>query len=228
MPLFKYLRSEFADALIERGSLRIGTLYGFGDDEALDSERADKLEGVRQYVGPSSFVSDRDKAATDYLAKKGAILSGCTFENTAGGPAFMHEEGVPDCYIYCTSSTFNKRNCISMGGACIEIVDSRFFDAIGSHLLKKGLIKEHGIVADCIYGDKTQPFTGDRPGKSPGWLVKPEKYRHQTEVRAMWIPTKQTDLRGTIRSSFYKYVTLDREDIVVEALIRSPYIRRVR
>jgi hypothetical protein len=228
MPLFKYLRPEFADALIVRGSLRIGTLYGFRDEEALDPERGDKLEGVRQYVGPSNFDSARDKAATNYLATKGTVLSGCIFENTAGGPAFMHEEGVPDCYIYCTSATFEEANCAAIGGACVEILDPSFFDVVSDELIKRVLTRTRATVERCIYGDKTEAFTRDRGRKPPGWFVKPAKYEHQMEVRAMWVPTKETSMYGTLRSSFIKYVTLDREDIVVEALIRSPCIRRVR
>jgi hypothetical protein len=228
MSLFKYLEAVWADALVNRGSIRIGTLYGFRDAENLDAERADKLEGVRQYVGPAEFISSRDEAATAYLAKQGAVFEGCTLINETRGPAFMNEVGSKDCYIYCMSNTFNETNCAAMGGACIEIVDGKFFDCIGEHLLAKGLVKEHGIVADCVYGEKTEHFTRDRPGRPTGWLVKSKRYAHQTEVRAMWKPTKKTDEYGSIKSSFYKYVTLDPEPIEVEALIRSPYVRRIR
>ena len=80
LTLFKYLTANDADDLINLGSMRIGALYSFRDEEGkLDHERAAKLEGARQYVGQASYNSDGDETATRFLAMKGEELSRCLF-----------------------------------------------------------------------------------------------------------------------------------------------------
>lgn len=230
MSLFKYLSAKYADALVSRGSLRIGTLYGFRDGEKFDEERADRLEGVRQYVGRPEFDSARDVAATDYLRRNAGLdIQGGVFINLAGGPAFVNEAVAKDCYIYCTTEAFDESNLSSMDGACVEINDpSVFFGLIDEQLLNRGLVKGRHSIAACVYCSKQEYFEHDKPGKPPGWIVKPANYAHQREVRAMWVPTKETDLQGTLKSSFYKYVTLDAETIEVPALVGSACLKRVR
>jgi hypothetical protein len=145
------------------------------------------------------------------------------------GPAFVNEVVSKDCYIYCTTSFFDEQNCLKMGGACVEIIDpTAFFSIVDDELLKRGLIVGKHTTAECVYQTKEDDFRQDKSGKIPGWQCKPKSYAHQREVRTMWVPTKETDLRGTVKSSFYKYVTLDAVQIEIGALIGKDHFRRIR
>lgn len=227
MSLYKFLPANYADALINLGSIRIGTLYGFRDAEKLDAERGDRLEGARQYYGPRCIDSSKNDDAAAYL-RRTTDIEGSVFTNQIG-PAFINEIVAKDCYIYCTTSRFDEQNCQKMGGACVEIVDPRrFFNLVDSELQKRRLIIGTHEIAECVYQAKVEDFREDKTAKAPVWKCKPKAYAHQNEVRTMWIPTKETDLQGTLKSTFYKYVTLEAEALEMKALIGESCFRRIR
>jgi hypothetical protein len=172
--------------------------------------------------------SSENDAASAYLMQKMNVAGSFNFSNQSG-PAFLNESVSKDCYIYCTTNVFDEANLSKMGGACVEIIDPpAFFCLIDEELSKRGLIECRHETAACIYGSKTEIFFKDRPGKPAGWKLKTKTYAHQNEVRTMWVPTKETDLQGTLKSSFVKYVTLHAEIVEVEALVGKNCFRRLR
>ena len=145
--------------------------------------------------------------------------------------AFVREIGSPDCYLYCTTSSYDERVMNEFGDdACVRIIDPRaFFEIITAELARRNLAKSVVLVAECIYGPKSQPFTSDNAGRLAGWRLKPMAYAHQREVRAMWIPVNETPHRSAYVHSFFDddKLLLPFEIISCAALASTRIVERV-
>jgi hypothetical protein len=225
--LYKYLKRSYADDLITRGTVRIGTLYEYRKIDLKNTARTDFMEGSQIFRVEGSISTSRPSAGLDYIRRftnfQGSELS--------GDNAFVHEIGSPDCYLYCTTSSFDERAMSEFGDdACVRIIDPHaFFEIITAELARRALVKSAAVVAECIYGPKSQPFTSDNPGKLAGWRLKPMAHAHQREVRAMWIPVNETPHRSACVRSFLDddKLLLPFEIISCAALASTRIVERV-
>lgn len=121
--LFKYLEPQWADAMIDRGSIRIGTLADYRRDELHGAERGDAGEGTRiveSDSGPQTFTKD---TLPDFIRGAIAIEGGGTLVVDAVGPAIVSTTRIPDIYVYSTTAAFDAAVMRNFGEACVRIFD---------------------------------------------------------------------------------------------------------
>ncbi len=114
--IYKYMASEHAARMLAEGTIRLGTLHTYRNEEELGPEVGDKDEGtvdlkksgftVVDTAGPRSIPAFfRDGLSVDPGSRLQIIARdgiGRRFED-------------PDCWIYCTSKHFDRDQMISMG-----------------------------------------------------------------------------------------------------------------
>jgi len=191
MELFKYLHPMWADRMVREGAIRVGTLYDFRRTEALDSERGDANEGIRISLtdGAPGIVEGKD---LPWFVRQSLNVPPNVKILFAEGAVLKVHQNVPDAYVYCTCSKFDKSLMQLFGGACVRIVDSTpFFAAITQALDgwdANGIRNISGFqLSPCEYVDREQ--TWPNVSEYHPAFRKPPKYSHQSEVRAIWTTT---------------------------------------
>ncbi len=222
------MKPEYAEGLVSQGTIRIGTLYEYRDSE---DARADKMEGARQFIMTGSYVNTSENTPeAAYLKQKG--FSNCIIQNHNPSASLFCEEILSkDRYIYCVSSEFDKDNMRKFGGACIRInCPSVFFSILDASLKDREAVAEKHEMSEIFYcpRDKVYTVNQDAPKNYPGWIVKPNVFRPEKEIRVSWEATKETDLKPTlIVSESETYRTLAPLEISVSELCGSHSFERI-
>jgi hypothetical protein len=187
--LYKYLGLvEHAQNLLDRGQVRIGTLFDFRKDDIHDPERGDDDEGT-----PYTFVQFADVTLT---ANSSADTLEQAFLRRYAGTAItqpMHfrdhtlmlERVDENAYVYCLSDRWSEDLLdVFNAEACVEVVNpAGFFRALSDH------------VVDRFHTKRTQagPVTYDvldGPYRSvhelPSCFVKHPRFSRQCEHRLVW------------------------------------------
>lgn len=182
--LFKYMEAQHADTFFRDGSLRIGTLFHYRDEERFGSEIGDTQEGVKtlrtvvrnlKYTGSSKVPSYITNAIR---AEGGAVvtLENCVFED--------HQQS-PNLYIFCLSSEYSSEAMAKMKKeVCVRIRDMRaLVEAVGKRLPSGSRFQG---LHTCHYVERVVKHEDDH-GITPA-LIKEPRYAYQKEVRAIWAP----------------------------------------
>jgi len=201
--LYKFFRDEaHAQALVERGEVRIGTLYDFRAQEGLDPVRGDAGEGqftiTLESSQPETITAEN---APWYLKEQVAAM---------GLPIFSHGGTIdaagnyPDSYIFCTSYVRTAALAADYGPYCVRINHVvSFFTALSRHLTDDiGIAsKEHiGVLGWCQYEDrsvKVTSATAEVPTPPVAFIKKRER-GDELEVRAVWYPAQPNPLARII------------------------------
>src|SRR5215467_13805693 len=121
MKLYKYLKREYADQLINEGTIKIGTYFEFRKMEE-DKQRGDKDEGKIIY----SKIVERDTEVRDLpsiFTENVKIEGGGKLILKGGAKASAHGE-ISDCYLFCCSKLYDQKLMTEFeADACIEIFD---------------------------------------------------------------------------------------------------------
>lgn len=156
-PVFKFGKKEHSNSLLSRGQVHLPTLHEFQDSARYSGSIHDQFEGT--------YILNDQKMA------------------------------VANCIVYCSSQHFFSDTlewALSQGkDSCVAIVDFDLFcDVIGSKLHPQ--FKLLG-VGSCDYSGKSgfkSDFKSERELKEflKEKLIfsKPEEYKNQFEVRAIW------------------------------------------
>lgn len=186
--MFKYLSPNFAADLVERGSLRVGTLHDFRRVE-LGDVQGDPQEGMldaTMRVPDGTYPSHRLPGQLSGLFAASAPGS-WTFENiTVRRPL-----SVPDVWIYCVSGEYSEDMLNRKEyGACVRITSTQdFFMALGRAMYAAGYKFRLHAVAHCEYMEREYDFENPSPNFPPDpIMVKPERFSYQREVRFWWVP----------------------------------------
>ncbi len=192
--LYKFFSDEaHAQALVERGEVRIGTLYDFRAIEGWDSVRGDAGEGeftiTLESSQPETITVEN---APWYLKDKIAEL---------GLPIFSHGGTInaagnyPNTYVFCASAVQTSA-LAAYGRYCVRIHDIiGFFTALTRHLTDEiGIAAKapFGVLGWCQYVDrstKTTSATAEILEPPVPFIKKPEK-RDELEIRAIWYPAQ--------------------------------------
>ncbi|EAR56843.1 hypothetical protein SKA34_05165 [Photobacterium sp. SKA34] len=183
--LYKYMKKEHAKLLVEQGSLRIGTLYEFRDEEKHGQEIGDNKEGTKStYMGVDqacwSTANQPEFTKSFFKLEEDATLniSGLTLEKP---------QTSPDFYIYCTTYEFDESAMRDFGyDSCVAIEQpENFLKCISKSLKHKGLYQGS---YKCKYQSRRMPHDFDS-GVHPA-LIKENEYSYQKEVRSIWLSTK--------------------------------------
>ena len=181
--LFKYTRQEHADAMIRRGSFRIGTLYEFRKVEAHGPEVGDEGEGTKQ-VFDIANGHWRDVTARPNLAQRFIAAdpnANITFKNVG----FQVDHEAPDAFVYCVTAIMDHRAMRDFGAdTCVEITNpKRFFEEL-DHVLRTRHLVGESVTAPCFYGERRRHIITD--GNLHPAFLKPPRYAYQREIRVVW------------------------------------------
>ncbi len=194
--LYKFVdKEEYAQNLVERGTLKIGTLYGYRAQEGLDPVRGDASEGqftiTLESAQPETITTEN---APWYLKEQVAAM---------GMPILSHGGTInaagdyPDSYIVCTSYVRTAALAADYGPYCVRIHHVvGFFTALSRHLTDDiGIAsKEHfGALGWCQYEDrsiKVTSATAEVPRNQPVAYIKKPERGDELEVRAVWYPAQ--------------------------------------
>jgi hypothetical protein len=206
-PLYKYMRPEHADGLVERGEIRIGTLDAYRRWE--DASRGDPHEGIVTFTeeqSPLSYGQDLSAFARSMLPTAG------TPNVYAARNSFQRTEVYPNCAVLCTSCELSAA-AAEPYAACVEIADPEpFFNALTvalSRHLRRTLV---GMCGRVMYASRE--LGGAQWGRVKLAFVKDAKrFEREKEFRGVWVPEqgeridfsqphydlKVPDLRGLLR-----------------------------
>lgn len=199
MPLYKHLESVHADALIKKGSIRIGTLYEYRDQEKHGEGVLDREEGIFRTHGRRSGHFDETNVDT-YMSN---------FINIeGGGRAYIENaelilrESFSNAWVYCVSESEDKIVSAELSSnydACVELIDPDRF----SKEIKKFLSRRFGYIRidksdwlRCQYVGRDLE-ENDQMREVP-FLLKEESFSHQKEVRALFLPKKEIEIKPLV------------------------------
>ncbi len=132
--LYKFVdKEEYAQELVTRGTLKIGTLSEYRAKEGLDPARGDAGEGqftiTLESAQPETITAEN---APWYLKEQVAAI---------GMPIFSHGGTInaagnhPDSYVFCTSAAQTAALTTAYGPYCVRIDHIvGFFTALSRHL----------------------------------------------------------------------------------------------
>jgi hypothetical protein len=187
--LYKYLKRKYAEPLVCRGTIRLGSLQEYQDE---DEERhgtviGDREEGVKRLYDDPAFATAETlspfASPIVHSVIHGVRGPGVAFVNCV----FTQEYVSANCWLYCTSARLSAQLMKEFGcDACVRLDDpATFFEAIFNELKRRG--RAHGCkVFDCIYRERNQHYSAD-DGVHPAALKDP-RYASQREVRAAFFP----------------------------------------
>lgn len=210
--LYKYIHSKDLVTVL-RGSIQIGTLLGYQNEEKHGTERGDRQEGVRKVHHIIDYAnSDRPETITPAIERaiKGfRQAKNCTLRNGL----IIETQVAPNVYTFCCSYEFDEDAMRRMGyDCCVRIENAETFV---THLTRKlrgrGLITGQISHGTCRYDDRkltVKPMPqwywsaaealraeydemmryAPTPEKIPPWAHKEARYAYQKEYRYVWLP----------------------------------------
>ncbi len=184
--LYKYMRKEHADLLVDKGCLRIGTLYEFRNEEKHGKAIGDNQEGKKCTYMVAETQEWTEHTQPEFTKGLFKIKSGATVHISGGGTIEKPEES-PDCYVFCTTSQFDTSAMRDFGyDTCVVIEQpEKFLKELSKKLRHKG---EYLATVPCRYQERRvlyQQETGHHPA-----VIKEPEYEYQKEVRSIWVPKK--------------------------------------
>ena len=201
------------DSFFKRGSIKIGTLYEYRNEEELGNVVGDDLEGVHitelhSPEGRKINLVDNSPESNyfrKHILRPDQQASNVKIIMEAGASLIAHTNS-PDSYIYCLTSNYDEKVMKEFEcDRCIEIFDpQKFFKAISKVIRHKGTFDG---VHEISYGSKTTDHLN--PHEIYPALLKAQKYANQSEIRAIWTPKKK--LRGSLFVNVPKAVKYCRE-----------------
>jgi hypothetical protein len=192
--LFKFFSNkDHAEGLVDRGQIRIGTLYEFRCLDGWDAARGDVEEGQFTYTLESTAAETiAESTAAWYLRPIFQQLGSPIIESR--GKRISITWNHPDSYVYCMTTNRTSEAMRAYGQHCVAIHDVRsFMTALTAHLSDSLRIlrnEPHGYLAACLYlGRAVQVSSPSRDLiELPLPFVKPLERRAEGEVRAYWPP----------------------------------------
>jgi len=181
MELYKYCKTEDMEALFEKNTLMLGTLFNWRGTGKYGEMAMDQSEGHMKTTGNVIFY--------DYRFLREIMVEG-TVEEVDGGRRFENKfMYTTDVYAFCTAASYSHDahvrwlNCEGYA-SCYKILTARlFFRAIS------GVLNDcNFVVYDRIhYYDPTLPNQTFMGTFHPA-LLKHNDFGSQDEVRAIWKP----------------------------------------
>ncbi|SPJ35246.1 hypothetical protein [Kushneria phyllosphaerae] len=209
MALYKHLESVHADALIRKGSIRIGTLYEYRDQEKHGEGVLDEEEGVvRTHAKRSGYFDETNVDA--FMSNFVSVGDGGSVY--IGNADLTLSESCSSSWIYCVSESEDKSVSTGLSSnydACVELVDPDRF----SREIKKFLSRKFGCVRieksdwlKCQYVGRD--LEENHRLRDVPFLLKEAIFSHQKEVRVLFLPKREIEIKPLIVSipNLKKYV----------------------
>jgi hypothetical protein len=205
-PLYKYLEPQFAIALINEGSIKVGTLSEYRALEGFDPERGDGREGELTLRSPAGrHVYGGDPAKLPPPLRNPAIHIGPDAFVTQGEGAVTIQSKVFDLFIYCTTDAYDPNYGPRFGNGseinCVRINEPEQFFlamdvALRAAVLAGGLSLSGPGWGQCDYQDRQHNW--ERDDLPAIWLLKPAKFQGQREIRVHWETMPKQSLKSIV------------------------------
>jgi hypothetical protein len=193
--LYKYIKQEHLELFFKQGTIKIGTLYKYRDEEQLGNVIGDKDEGTHftELNSPHRReINLSDNSAEAHFFRQHVLRPEQRHLNVnvimEAGAKIISQSHSPNYYLYCVTSQYDPEMMKEFEcNACIEIIDpDKFFNAISKVMKHKG---KYGGYHKVIYRNR---FTDHlNPHSVHPALQKDTKYFNQHETRAIWEPIKK-------------------------------------
>ena len=198
--LYRYQSKHHNDGLLNKGNLRVGTLYGFRKSEHKRGI-ADALEGQKRvfhrmksfcsnYFDPVGRQALRDFGVANVDGVKDFRVSNITFERIIE---------VRDCFIFCMSSELSLSMYQYFEGAesCVFIENPRSFFWRLTYSINQITAVEFKGLFPVVYTDEAEPWNCTSWGEAPV-NRKTSEFCAQREVRAVWMPKNDGEITPII------------------------------
>lgn len=198
-PWYKYLPLKYANALTERGLIKIGTLFEYQKEDQYGKNIGDKGEGSltewsrisRENVTQKDLNRIERQVFKIGNGVKGAALHNCLAAVT---------QNSRDLYIYSVSRVFNiellRTLCEDYHekyDSCVRINNpEKFIKAVSDAFSDKGKFE---ATALCCYMSRTKHHSKSVP--HPVFIKEPH-YQYQEEIRTVWSPVTEETIQGEI------------------------------
>jgi hypothetical protein len=184
--MYKYLKGEHADDMLERGRVRITTLYECRAWEHAELGDPDEGKGtMRQTIENQTFTAERPIYGP--LATSMAFGAGTVSVGRISG---SWEVDFPDCYLYCMTLAPDAEVMRRFGcDACVRINNPwQFIRTLSEHLRFRRLVQREVQINECRYESRDREWVEGQP---PSLLIKHLRFAHQREARAYWTPIRR-------------------------------------
>lgn len=196
--MYKYLKAEHARGLLERGTVRIGTLYDYRRTE-LGAAIADEMEGQSRTEHIINFAVDMSRPENQSwlsraLFRTHPMQTGITVRDST----FYIEDEDPDCFLYCMSHRFSGRAMRAFqADVCVEILQpGRFIETMVAALRTRSYVLR-ATLSPCDYSGRVRDENAER---LPPTLIKDPRYEYQSEIRLVMEPATSGKLEPFIES----------------------------
>lgn len=222
--LYKFMTRHWANEMVRNGSIRIGTLFDYGDTEKYGSAIGDELEGHREYfsvIAGTKTLGELNSLEAMPFRFEGVDPSRIKFTNltvSVNAPR-------PNLYLFSASSndSLEAQERINADNAaagrdpydsCVEITSAlRFFSELTRFMTTqaRAIPQAKGM---CTYADHRIDFNAP----AAHWRVMPAmvkrvEHSYQSEYRALW-----RDLQGSN----------DIQPVMTQIPAITPYVRLLR
>lgn len=242
-PIYKYLHQRDVDYIFSDHSFKLGTLHEYKsamyEGDIGDNKEGTKLIVIKNqdvsgfsdaelkkkysfiFESKSISISDSKKLLLDSRIDNHSLhdvnddhnIEGTIIHALRSGvPLGVHELS-PNCYIYCTSYTFDrdlmkKMNSNDPYDACIKISNPKnFFLCLADTLHDEVGVSTFG---KCVYFDRFEEYNGGNGLHTQ--MLKSPRFSYQDEVRMIFDPidenVKLTEKKIVISKEAVKYCTL--------------------
>jgi hypothetical protein len=182
-PLYRYMHHDHARNLVELGEIQLTTVEACRRHEH-GNPRKDIEEGIRSRIGltPSHAVTiDQLPPFFHEFVRGSGTITNSIFEQV---------QTARDAYLLCFSRVFTESLFQRFRvDACVRIDDPESF----IQTLTEGLqahIEEAVTLRSISYEPRSGRYDQVRTALHPVW-VKPSRFAHEQEVRALWTSTGQ-------------------------------------
>jgi hypothetical protein len=183
--LYKYLKHEHAVALLKRGIVQVGTLYGYREIESLKVEIGDASEGYSTVHSDDPLVDWKNPDTINPVVERLFKIPPGSQGIMTGAHLTLIQQS-EDVYAYCFSAVADRDAMRRMGyNACVAVLDPLgFLSVLTAHLTHHGIATEPVIVHSCKYFGRLHKH--QRPGNIHPAFIKDPRHSYQREVRALW------------------------------------------
>jgi len=197
--LYKYLPTVFSQALLNRGSIRIGTLSDFRKSEHSPGI-SDPTEGTK-IINLDIGEEEKYECLTEAPeGLKGFIkITGECKNLTLNEIHTTTKYRSEDVYILCLSSeaSVNVMNSLEGAEECLELLYQEEFFRDLNIIMSMESAKFDGL-SECIYQSRVVAITSGRESTGPHpSIIKEPEFKAQKEIRAIWIPTNNKIIHPT-------------------------------
>ena len=191
-PIFKFAESKFSKEFIDKGQIKIGTLYDYRNEEKYSGKICDNKEGNKTISVRIENVSTK---GNEFL--KHGIPMGGDGNIKLSNSTITLDLNSKNCYIYCTASELLSDTLIQYFeedgyDSCVMITQpNEFFKELDKSF-------EFGTFINffsCLYGSRNINLNWEQDKEYikvlksfPASILKPKEYFHQREIRAILSP----------------------------------------